>query len=81
MDFPATGNGTARPLTPEEEMKDLIGFTSPSLHRRIDDDVTPTDPQEEAPRQYLVGIYDGVNSYRTEQIFYHDEESTTCEIP
>lgn len=28
-----------------------------------------------------LGVWDGVNSYRTTETLTHDEESTTCEIP
>ena len=79
-DFPATGHGVATIATPKDEEKDLLGFTAPDLHRRVYDD-TPTDPSEALPRKYTFGILDGVNSYRMEERFYHDEESTTCEIP
>lgn len=75
-----TAHGTMKPLTPEEEAKDQLGFTNPNLHRRIDPQ-TPADPKEVRPREYTIGVYDGINSYRTTQIFYHDEESTTSEIP
>lgn len=75
-----TAEGTAKPLTPEDEERDRIGFTHPNLHRRVDPQ-TPTDPRETAPREYILGVYDKINSYRTENISYHDEESTTCEIP
>ena len=81
MDDLMTARGVAKPLTPEEQAKDEFGFTHPNLHRRID----PRDPEEGSkevrPKAYTVGVYDGINSYRTVQSFYHDEESTTCEIP
>lgn len=75
-----TAEGTLKPLTSEEEAKDTLGFTNPNLHRRIDPH-TPTDTKEVKPREYIIGVYDKINSYRTTQIFYHDEESTTSEIP
>ena len=76
-----TAEGVAiTPLTTEEQAKDDLGFTHPNLHRRVDVQ-QPTDPREVAPRKYTVGVYDKINSYRTTEISYHDEESTTCEIP
>lgn len=76
-----TAEGIAvTPLTPEEQAKDDLGFTHPNLHRRIDPQ-PPTDPREVRERSYTIGVYDKLNSYRTTEISYHDEESTTCEIP
>lgn len=69
-----------------------FGFTNPDLHRRIDND--PEIPQgsdypfekydEEGnayPQSVSIGVWDGVNSYRTTTTYTHDEESTTVEIP
>lgn len=69
-----------------------FGFTHPNLHRRID-----TDPVYEPGVDYSmvyyddagnpfkqtvkIGVWDGINSYRTITNHVHDEESTTCEIP
>ena len=76
-----TAHGVATtPLSPEEEAKDVIGFTHPNLHRRVDPKI-PSDPKEVKPRSYIFGVYDGINSYRTTEISYHDEDSTTSEIP
>lgn len=83
MDIPRTAKGFATPIEPgsDEEERDLgIGQANPNLHRRIENP-TETRPGEVAPRQYSVGVLDGVNSYQVEEIFCHDEESTTCEIP
>ena len=82
VDEHKTAQGVATtPLTPEEQAKDDLGFTHPNLHRRIDAQDPPEGSKEVQPRKYTLGVYDGINSYRTTQIFYHDEESTTCEIP
>lgn len=67
------------PLTVDEQAKDDIGYTNPNLHRRVDPQ-QPTDPDKVKPDSYQLGIY-GTNSYRTTTTYYHDEESTTCEIP
>ncbi len=81
IDDYVTANGTARtPLTPEEQAKDDLGFTNPNLHRRIDVQ-PPTDPSQVGLTQYTLGVYDKLNSYRITRKEYHDEESTTCEIP
>lgn len=75
-----TTRNVIKPLTPQEQVKDEIGYTNLNLHRRIDPQ-QPEDPREALPRSYSMGVYDGINSYRTTTIYYHDEESTTCEIP
>ena len=69
-----------------------FGYTHPNLHRRIDPD--PIIPQgSDYPfvhydkdgnpyRQSVkIGVWDGINSYRTTTTHTHDEDSTTCEIP
>lgn len=68
-----------------------FGFTNPNLHRRIDDALPPAGSDypfvyydsdgNPYPQSIVLGVWDGVNSYRTTQVFTHDEESTTCEIP
>ena len=75
-----TANGIAKPATEEELELDELGYTHPNLHRRVDPQ-TPEDPRETRPREYTLGVWDGQHSYRTTETFYHDEESTTCEIP
>lgn len=67
------GQGPAKPIEPDsiEETRDIVGFTHPNLHRRIDSD---------NPEKHELGIY-GVNSYRIINTSTHDEESTTSEIP
>lgn len=81
MEFPQTAHGVAVPADDEALEKDQIGFTNPNLHRRIDPQIPTATSGEVAPREYIIGVYDGLNSYRTETIHYHDEESTTSEIP
>lgn len=69
-----------------------MGFTNPDLHRRIDQDpVVPVGSdytfvryREDGtayPQHVVIGVWDGVNSYRTTTTYIHDEESETCEIP
>lgn len=79
--FPKTAQGEAVECSEEDIQRDELGFTNPNLHRRIDNDIAPEDEKEVKPRTYNIGVWDGQNSYRTEHIYYHDEESTTCEIP
>ena len=68
------------------------GFTNPNLHRRIDDDpvykpgvhydmVHYNEEGEPYKQSIVIGVWDGINSYRTTTTYIHDEESTTCEIP
>lgn len=56
------------------------GKTKPNLHRRIDNESTPLDEGEIKPDTYELTVQ-GVSSYRTTKSEYHDEESTTSEIP
>lgn len=69
-----------------------FGYTNPDLHRRIDNDPEyipgvhyPFVKYDENGIPYkqdvVIGVWDGVNSYRTTTSYVHDEESTTCEIP
>ena len=70
-----------------------FGFTHPNLHRRIRTDWEGVDPEKDYPFVYrdkdgnpydqtvVLGVWDGLNSYRTTTTHTHDEESTTCEIP
>ena len=69
-----------------------FGYTHHNLHRRIDQDpeIPPGsdypfvkyDKDGNAFKQTVViGVWDGVNSYRTTTTYTHDEESETCEIP
>ena len=81
MDIPETARGAMKPCSEEDIQRDQLGFTNPNLHRRVDNEIAPTDPKEVRPRTYEIGVWDGVNSYRTEEVYYHDEESTTSEIP
>lgn len=69
-----------------------MGYTHPNLHRRIDDNPV-YDPTKDYSFAYkdkdgnyykqsvVIGVWDGLNSYRTTTTYTHDEESTTCEIP
>jgi hypothetical protein len=72
--------GPAKLATPADIDKDEIGITDPNLHRRIDEDLTPLEPEqvEKDTHSLLVA---GTNSYRHTTHYYHDEESTTSEIP
>lgn len=51
----------------------------PTTHRYpfvyYKEDGTPYRPS------IALGVWDGINSYRTTTTYIHDEESTTCEIP
>ena len=81
IEFPTTAHGVAVPASEEDIQQDEHGMTNPNLHRRIDPKQPAPDSGEVAPKSYIIGVYDGLHSYRTEIIHTHDEESTTCEIP
>ena len=68
-----------------------FGYTHPNLHRRIDTDpeipvgsnypfVHYDEEGEPYKQEVVIGVWDGLNSYRT-TTYIHDEQSTTCEIP
>lgn len=79
VERPMMGQGPAKVASAEDEARQEVGFTNPNLHRIVD----PQDPQDELevrPRDYILSIQ-GYDSYRTTEVFYHDEESTTSEIP
>ena len=54
-------------------------FTGPNLHR-MTDPKPPHTEVEVAPRDYMFSIQ-GYDSYRTTEVFVHDEDSTDTEIP
>lgn len=69
-----------------------VGYTHPNLHRRMDPDIEIPSGSEYSFVKYdkdgnpfrqstVIGVWDGVHSYRTTTTYTHDEESTTCEIP
>lgn len=69
-----------------------FGYTNPNLHRRIDEDAIIPPGSDYSfveydefgnpyPQKVVLGVWDGINSYRTTETITHDEESTTCEIP
>lgn len=72
--------GPAKLATAEDLEKDAEGITKPNLHRRIDDDLSELEPGEVAKDSHSLQV-SGVNSYRSVEHYYHDEESTTSEIP
>lgn len=80
-DFIRMGQGPATKIESNslESTKDEFGYTQPNLHRRVDPQ-EPNDDTETSPREYKLGVY-GLDSYRTTEINYHDEESETSEIP
>lgn len=79
--FPKTAHGVAKPATMEEIDLYNFGYTNPDLLRVVDPQQPEEGSPEVAPRDYILGVYDSINSYRTEIRHLHDEESTTCEIP
>lgn len=69
-----------------------FGYTNPDLHRRIVTDPEfepgvhyPFEQYDESGNPYnqsvVLGVWDGLHSFRTTSTYTHDEESTTCEIP
>lgn len=71
-------DSTGQVIDPESKQKDDFGLTNPNLHRRLD--IKPPSGNQISSNEYQFGIY-GVETYRTKKITYHDEESTTSEIP
>lgn len=76
------GRYPATTLTDEDIKRDEHGYTHPNLHRRIDPHTIHDDKDhmELKPRQYTIGVL-GTNSYRTTEMFTHDEDSETSEVP
>ena len=74
------GQGPAKLATAEDIERDDYGITKPNLHRRIDDDLSVLKPGQvrKDTHSLLIG---GTNSYRSTEQYYHDEDSTTSEIP
>ena len=79
MELIPMGQGPAKQANQEDLDRDIIGFTNPNLHRRIDipsnDFTSPI-----LSKNVTVGIY-GQDSYRTVEEILHDEESIIDEIP
>lgn len=71
--IPNTAQGDAVAVTPgsEEEAKDLIGYTNPNLHRRVDLD-------EIGNKSYKLTV-NGVNSYKIVSETLHDDRFPTTE--
>lgn len=78
MDFPKLGQGVAVPADSTSLDKDTKGFTHPNLHRRIDAKIHHEFQTKPDDIQLTIS---GVESYRTETLHNHDEESRTLEIP
>ena len=76
------GRYPATTLTDEDIKRDEHGYTHPNIHRRIDPHTIHDDKDhmELKPRQYTIGVL-GTNSYRTTEMFTHDEDSETSEVP
>lgn len=72
--------GPAKPASAEDIEKDEEGITKPNLHRRIDEDLTVLQPDEVEKDTHSLQV-SALNSYRSTTQYYHDEESTTSEIP
>lgn len=79
IERPKMEQGPAKVASGEDEQRQQIGFTNPNLHRIVEP-LEPTDKEETRPRDYMFSIQ-GYDSYRTTEIFYHDEEQTDKEIP
>ena len=72
--------GYVKPASAEDLVKDAEGVTMPNLHRRMDEDIVEPVGDEVAPSKHSIMV-NGVTSFRGIEHFYHDEESTTSEIP
>lgn len=69
-----------RPLDSDDILRDKLGYTNPNLHRRLEPQPPKDGSGEVAPRDYQIAKI-AMNSYRTVVFHYHDEDSTTSEIP
>lgn len=78
--FPKTGQGPWHKALQEDLERDEVGYTNPNLHRRVDPQDPPEGSHKYKPNDYEIGIY-SVNSYRTTESHYHDEDTEDCEIP
>ena len=76
-ELPTTGQGNMKPLSPEDQERDDIGFTNPNLHRRIEHNV---NEGEVGPRNYNLAIQT-IYSYRTTEYATHDEDGVSSDIP
>ena len=79
-EFPKTGQGIMKPVSPTDLQNDQIGFTHPNLHRRLDIQPLEAISSEQLPREYTIGIAE-LDSYRATTFNYHDEDSEDVEIP
>lgn len=81
LDAPAEGS-EADPeaiLDPVAYDRDLLGYTNPNLHRRINVPGSDRELPEVAPRNYAISV-GGLNSYRTVETIYHiDYQNVTVE--
>lgn len=67
--YPSSQKGPWVITSPEDRDRDVIGFTNPNLHRRLDAKL-PKDEDEVLPREYRVNLMN-VDSYRTTKKNYH----------
>ena len=81
IDEPKLAQGDAKPANNTDLNHDLVsGLTYPNLHRRIDNEATPKEPDELVPDTYKITV-SGVSSYRITKHTVHAEGSTESEIP
>ena len=78
--YPKVSQGYAHVASSFDIANDDAGFTNPNLHRRVDPQVPNDGSEEVSPREYEIGVF-STDSYRTTTIHYHEEKSTTSEIP
>lgn len=80
FEYPKTAQGTAKKASSADIAKEASGFTHPNLHRRIDPKEPAPSSDERGPREYKLTV-SGLNSFRTTDIKYHDEESNDDDTP
>lgn len=78
--FPQMAQGVMKLATDADIIIDNTGVTGPNLHRRLDSDNEEIEEPMIAPNTYTIGVY-STNSFRTIDHKYHDEDSTTSEVP
>lgn len=73
-------------------MKGSTRYTNPNLHRRVETEpvyapgvhypfVVYDKDGQPYNQSVVLGVWDGLKSYRTTETYTHDEESETTEIP
>lgn len=72
--------GPGVPASAEDLAREKSGYTNPNLHRRVNPATPSTKSSEVKPRKYSF-MRSSVYELQSTEIFCHDEDSDTEEIP